>query len=136
MKIKADANLKNRPKKLNDAEFCVPIAIESTLRKRTSLCADLMCMSRQCQPPENTPEMVLNVDCDSCDEQKLIDGEEESDDSSLEETMEIIDEVLNNEEAGLTKLALRKVLPKQESKKASGQVKDASALKSFAYGKN
>jgi hypothetical protein len=128
--------VKNRPKKINDAEFCIPIAMESSLRKRSSLCADVMCMSRQCQPPENTPEMVLNFECDSCDEQRnLIDGEEESDDSSLEETMEIINEVINNKEPGPTKPALRTVLPKQESKKASGQVKDASALKSFAYGK-
>jgi len=113
--------------------FCLPVAESLSTKPSLSLrkpgvCADLDCRSKGCRP-QSANNTIEDNDCESCEEI-------ETDESSLEETIETLNEVLDLGEgasSGATKRA-RKLTPKQETKKVSGQIKDASALKSFAYG--
>jgi hypothetical protein len=123
------------------ALFCLPAKSSSSekpvlsLRKPAS-CVDVDCRSKGCRPKSFETKEEAN-DCDSCDEINWINGtENETDESSLEETIDILNTVVIGVDASSPDLPkrVRKLTPKQERIKTSAQVKDASALKSFAYG--
>ena len=119
---------------LSNEVYCLPAEQNPLSTRKTNACKDILCGSMGCRRPENDTVLrtVQELDCDSCEEMNFVDEDENADDSSLEETLETINEVLKLGDSPVMK---QPSLKKQETKKVASQCKDASALKSFAYGK-
>jgi hypothetical protein len=124
----AESSFQSSPS-LNNQVYCRPAPYQSNVRKR-SVCKDRKCISQGCLRPEDDAN-VNESDCDSCEVvTNLIDNEVDSDDSSLEETIETINEVLDLKPSNNTARRPRKLAPR----KVTRQIKDADALKAFAFG--
>jgi hypothetical protein len=131
-----------RPINLNDQALCGPAMRQLNLKQKQSFtCRNEDCNSQICRPSERKLNAIVeDLECDSCEEIEnidMLDNGNTSDDSSLGNTMEAFNEVLGvaypPDDASIKRDPIRTA--KQEFKKNVDKVKDASVLKSFAYGK-